>query len=291
MSQSWTRRSDAEKDAEKQELGARVSAFVEELAQRVEAARSQAEVLAFLDFMAHFHTYSANNQILIWLQKPAARRVAGYAAWKSLGRYPKVGTGIKIWAPTLGKALVEGLDGQMQEREVLRGFHLTTVFDVSDTEGKPLPDATHLWVETDACGEELYRALGKAAAVWSIRVEEQELGEMGGASLGGVVAINVQGAMLRKTSALAHELAHELLHQRGSGQGLDRPTRELEAEAAAYVVCAHFGYVVKAAEYIALWQGDAQGIMARLESIRQAASQIIKEVERYVGEQTEPQAA
>ena len=73
-----------------------------------------------------------------------------------------------------------------------------------------------------------------------------------------------------------------MLHQGERGLELDRQTRELEAEAVATVVCAHFGYEVKGAAYIALWKGDSKAILGRLDTIRQTASTIIKEVEGYV---------
>ena len=128
----------------------------------------------------------------------------------------------------------------------------------------------------------MYRGLKAAAEEMGIVVEEAHLGLTGGVSTGGRVAVNADNPLLARTSSLAHELAHELLHQRDLSEAADRQTREVEAEAAAYVVCAHFGYEVKAPQYIALWQGDGEGIVARLETIRRAASDIIRQVEKQL---------
>ena len=279
------KRTRAEIEGEKREKVDTIRGHVERLARLTDEAAAGQEIGGFLRFLGRFHTYSAGNALLIRLQKPEATWVAGYSGWQRLGRWPKKGSGLKIFAPTLkAVAMEEGGDGDKEEQPIsqLCGFHLATVFDVSDTEGEALPPVANYWREEAEEGEGLYRGLQAAAEEMGIVVEETHLGLTGGVSYGGRVAVNVDNPLLARTSSLAHELAHELLHQRDPGEERDRRTREVEAEAAAYVVCAHFGYEVKAPQYIALWQGDAEGIMARLETIRRAASAIIGQVEKQL---------
>jgi hypothetical protein len=201
-----------------------------------------------------------------------------------MGRWPRKGTGIKIFAPSFRR--VGTFKEEDEEKGIfeLCGFHLTTVFDVADTEGEELPPIHQYWVEESEEGEGLYQALWQVALGMDIQVGEAHLGQTGGVSYGGRVAVNADNPLLARTSSLAHEVAHELLHQGGNGQDLDRQTRELEAESVAYVVCAHFGYEVKAPEYIALWHGDSERVLARLESIRKAASTIIQGIEAALQE-------
>lgn len=274
--------------AEKERYTDTVQAYVERLAQLTDEAAASREIGEFLSFLGRFHRYSAANAVLIRAQKPTATWVAGYNAWKRLGRWPRASTGIKIFAPTHRRVGTQ-LDEEGEERPIhqLCGFHLTTVFDVSDTEGEELPPVASYWVEESDEGAGLYGALVHVAEEMGIVVSEDHLGLAGGVSYGGRVEINVDNATLARTSSLAHEIAHELLHQGEENGQLDRRTKELEAEAVAYVVCSHFGHDVKAPQYIALWQGDSEGIMARLESIRRAASRIISEVERHASEDEE----
>jgi antirestriction protein ArdC len=92
---------------------------------------------AMLEVAARFHTYSANNQLLIYLQWPQATRVAGYRAWQRLGRQVRKGErGIQILAPRRRVRAVETEDSDEPERvQVLTGFRVVHVFDVSQTEG------------------------------------------------------------------------------------------------------------------------------------------------------------
>lgn len=275
---TYTKRTREEVQSEKQAYAGVIAARVKRLAQMTDAVAAGEAIQEYLHFMSRFHRYSAHNCVLIMAQKPTATYVAGYQKWKSMGRWPKKGSGIKVFAPSFRR--VETQEEGEPSLHQLCGFHLTTVFDVSDTEGKELPAVSRFWVEDSQEGEWLYGALQSAAGRLGIHVQERNLGRAGGLSRGGAVEINAGNPTLAKASSLVHELAHELLHQQKRSE-IDRQTEELEAEAVAYVVCSHFGLDVKAAEYIALWKGDSQQIMARLESIRRAATIIIQEVEKH----------
>jgi len=288
---AYLKRARDEINEEKRQYADTIKAYVERLAQLTDQAAASHEMGEFLRFLGRFHRYSALNAVLIRTQKPTATWVAGFTAWNRLGRWPRSGTGIKIFAPThrrVGTRLDE--EGEEHPIHQLCGFHLTTVFDVSDTEGEELPPVASYWVEESDEGAGLYAALEHVAEMMGIVVSEEHLGLTGGVSYGGRVEINADNATLARTSSLSHEIAHELLHQDETSQEVDRRTKELEAEAVAFVVCSHFGYQVKAPQYIALWQGDSEAIMARLESIRRAASRIILEVEHYASEDKEKDA-
>ena len=105
-----------------------------------------------------------------------------------------------------------------------------------------------------------------------------------GVSEGGAVRIATNRSTAQQAKALAHELAHELLHRTAAGKlqpELRRRTKELEAEAVAYVVCRHCGLDVelRASRYIALWGGDAKALAASLARISETARVLIEDVE------------
>lgn len=110
-----------------------------DLAKQLEQGKSQS-LMTFLDTLAKFHRYSFGNVLLIGMQSPAATRVAGFNTWKTLGRYVRQGEkGITILAPLIYQSDDQKDDDDQEARE-LRGFKAVTVFDVSQTDGKPLPD-------------------------------------------------------------------------------------------------------------------------------------------------------
>src|SRR6202162_6495822 len=121
-----------------------IAANVKSLIEQLEAGHSDA-LTAYLDAMSRFHTYSFGNILEIARQKPDATRVAGLYAWNQLGRKVKKGErGIRILAPVIGirrkKDEEAERDIRTQNQAVLVGFRAAYVFDVSQTEGKELPE-------------------------------------------------------------------------------------------------------------------------------------------------------
>jgi hypothetical protein len=251
------------------ELTARINNHLKTLAQLTsEAARSEA-MRAYLETCAKFHQYSPGNQMLIAMFNPNASHVAGYKRWLSLKRYVKRGEhGIPILAPCVVKTDPDRDDSP----KTIAYFRIVYVFDVSQTEGEPLPEIE--W-RSPARLAQLDAALTAYAQSLGIKVEIEDTGNAQGYAEKGRIALNPTAG----TKTLIHELAHHLLHIGIEQAPLDRETREIEAEAAAYVVASHFNIPDLASpNYLALCDADEKKISARADRIRQAASQIINAV-------------
>ena len=115
-----------------------------ELVKAVEAGKSQ-KLVAYLKAMGRFHNYSLGNAILIGFQKPEATHVAGFRTWQKFSRYVKKGEhGIAIMAPIVWRRRVMPSDDpdakEDSEEEAALAFKTAYVFDISQTDGKPLPE-------------------------------------------------------------------------------------------------------------------------------------------------------
>ena len=240
----------------------------------------------YLRVMGRFSTYSLRNALLIANQRPGARRVAGFQTWRKLGRWVRKGErGIAILAPMArwpkpcqdparkSSSDIKKAEPGLCDDERLMGFKTAHVFDVSQTDGKPLPGFER--VRGDP--QERLDGLKRFAAGRGIRVEYSDtLGGAEGMSLGGTVRIRRGQSPAEEFSTLAHEVAHELLH-RDNGQAT-KVVRETEAEAVAFVVCEAAGLEngSAASDYIQLYDGKAETLLASLQRIRGAAVAIIE---------------
>lgn len=251
-------------------------------------------LMRYLDFMARFHRYSIGNMLMIMGQRPDAENVAGFRAWKEMGRWVKPGEkGIAIIAPMVVRTKDKDAEEKNPETRHLNGFRVVHVFDVKQTDGKDLPRLSELEGDPgDAHGLllEVYQALGIAV----VR-EELPAGTLG-ASRGGTVVLAMELNPMAEFQILAHELSHELIHQGPEAriQQLSREVIETEAEAVAYVVCKAHGFDALAVsnEYIRLHQGDAKTLEQSFSRIRSTASHILflmseaKEARRCTPEST-----
>lgn len=243
------------------------------LVEAVEQGRSEA-VTAYLETVSKFHNYSLGNQLLIAFQRPDATRVAGFHTWKSLGRFVKKGEkGIAILAPMTFKGKNKGDDGESDNTISYVRFRSVTVFDVSQTDGDPLPE---IGTTKGDPGVNLDR-LKKFITTSGITLEyTDDIRPALGTSSGGRIRIALGLSPAEEFSVLAHETAHELLHH-----GKDRPTsktvRETEAEATAFAICKHIGLETGSAahDYIALYNGDRGALVESLTIIRDTAAKII----------------
>ncbi|MCU1305254.1 MAG: hypothetical protein JWQ87_5538 [Candidatus Sulfotelmatobacter sp.] len=249
------------------------------LVQSLEAGHS--EVLTeYLGAIAKFHTYSFGNIMLIARQKPSATNVAGVRTWNSLGRFVRRGEkGILILAPMVGKKTktLEETTGEGDEKNPqpqLYGFRAVYVFDISQTEGKELPQLTE--VKGDVSG---YRErLVKFVEARSIELcYSDKIGPAKGLSQGGKITLLSGMQPAEEFSVLVHEIGHEMLH-RGERRTLTTKTvRETEAEAVGFVVCQAIGLDTGTAfsDYIALWNGDANLLRESLQAVQQTAAVIL----------------
>ena len=253
---------------------------VEQLAKAVDDVRASELFREYLNTQSRFHRYSWHNAMLIMSQKPNAERVAGFKTWQTMKRHVRKGErGIMIFAPRPFKRTETDDHGNNVERQGVT-FRPVYVFDVSQTDGEPLPEIDVPDVDTAA--DMLLASLGGVASKRGIAINYTDI-ESGayGVSKGGTIDIATGHATGQQAKTLAHELAHEAMHKGEKRQGLTRSAAELEAESVAYVVCKHFGLdtEVRSSAYIALWDGDAKALRESLERIATTARDIIDDVD------------
>lgn len=242
----------------------------------------------YLDCQSRFRQYSFGNTMLILCQRPDATQVASFKTWKELGRFPTKGSGIYIWAPhTKTVEKIDRATGEKREGQEL-GFHMTTVHDVSDTFGDPLPEPVKL-LQGEA-PEGLFGKLTEVAHEIGFRVQvTPEVDGYPGANglcEFGPKLITVAGnrSTLQQVKSLAHEIAHAKLHENTE---LSRGAKELEAESAAYVTCQSLGLSTEdySFGYVAGWAGGdpdktREAIKASGARIHEASRAILDGLER-----------
>jgi len=249
----------------------------DQLVRDIEAGKSE-RLEAYLKAMGRFHRYSLGNAVLIQLQRPDATHVAGFWTWQRLGRRVKKGErGIAIMVPVVYRKEVRQEDDRDMEHETISTFKTAYVFDISQTEGQPLPEFAK--VQGDP-GVYLAR-LEWFIADRGIRLERSaNLRTAEGVSTGGAILVKAHLVAADEFSVLVHELAHEMLHRDPVIRPQDRNVREAEAEAVAYVVCQAIGLDVNTAssDYIQLYNGDKTTLMASLDRIQLTAAKILEAV-------------
>ena len=281
---------------------------------------------AYLTTMSKFHSYSFNNTLLIAMQ--GGQLVAGYNKWRDdFHRNVKKGEkAIKILAPAPFKAKKEvqkldaqgrpvmGKDGkpvtEVQEIQV-PAFKIVSVFDVSQTEGEPLPSigVEELTGSVERYGE-FFKALEQTSPV-PIGFEDIPGGSHGYYHLTEKrIAIQAGMSELQTLKTAIHEIAHSKLHaidpEVPAIEQADRPdsrTREVQAESVAYAVCQHYGLDTSdySFGYVAGWSSgkDLKELKASLETIRATAHELITTIDGHLAQlqkerqaqQEQPQAA
>ena len=267
----------------------------------------------YLKVMSKFHNYSFRNTVLIAMQKPDASLVAGFSAWKNnFERNVMRGQkGIKIIAPSPYKIKQEmqkidphtqkpiiGKDGKpvTEEKEItIPAYKVVSVFDVSQTEGKELPDIAvdELTGDVDRY-KDFFAALEKTSPV-PIAFENIEGGSHGYYHLEDKrIAINEGMSELQTLKTAIHEIAHAKLHDidlnapKDEQPRVDRRTREVEAESVAYTVCQHYGLDTSdySFGYVAGWSSgrELSELKSSLETIRSAAAEIINSIDENLAE-------
>ena len=268
----------------------------------------------YLRVMSKFHNYSFNNTLLIAMQKPDASLIAGFNSWKNqFQRNVKKGEkGIKIIAPSPFKIKQEtekidpqtqkpviGRDGKpvTEEKEItIPAYKVVSVFDVSQTEGKELPD-----IAVDALTgdveqySDFFAALEKTSPV-PIGFEKIEGGAHGYYHLEDKrIALDEGMSELQTLKTAIHEIAHAKLHdidlnapKDEQQPRVDRRTREVEAESVAYTVCQHYGLDTSdySFGYVAGWSSGRElaELKSSLETIRSAAADIINSIDGHIAE-------
>lgn len=252
------------------ELTQLTSTALDTLAAALDHGHSEA-LTALLRAMSRFHRYSLHNTYLIAAQQPNATLVAGFHAWKSMRRFVRRGEqGIAILAPIIRR---RNEPSDEDERAVV-GFRAAYVFDVSQTDGEPLPQVAQ------PTGDPGHALLRVRAAIASRAITLEYADALGGAlgwSSGGRICVLRGLSPASEFVVLAHEFAHELLHH-GEHRPDSRDTRELEAEAVAFVVSSASGLEALSAtvDYVQLYRGDRDALAASLERIQHTAATILR---------------
>ena len=297
----------AENNTEKQ----RVQELTDKLEQGLQDLFNSDSYRNYLSTMSKFHNYSFNNTLLIAMQKPDATLVAGYKAWqKNFERHVNKGEkAIRILAPTpykikeerdkidpVTQELLLDKDGNPQKEEVeitIPAFRAVSVFDVSQTDGKPIPELAAKELLSDVEGyQDMIRAV---EAISPVPIELEEIaGDSKGYYDREAKRIAVQENMSESQTlkTMIHEVAHSKLHSKEVEQDeqmkKDRNTKEVEAESVAYIVCQHFGIDTSdySFEYIAGWSSgrDTKELRASMDTIRRTVSELITGIEEQLQE-------
>ena len=305
--------------AEKQTNKDRMREIVDSIENGIKELFESDKYRQYLSTMSRFHRYSVNNTMLIYMQRPDATHVAGFNKWRNqFGRNVLKGEkGIRIIAPTPYKKKVEEIktdpetnapvldaDGKaiIEEKEIrIPMFKVVSVFDVSQTSGKPLPQ-----LAADLSGnvqqyEVFMEALRRASPV-PMEIKPVARDTDGFFSIK-EQSITIRAGMseVQTVCAAVHEIAHAKLHDyehmtelADDGETIlvpgekSRNTEEVEAESISYAVCQYYG--IETGEnsfgYIATWsQGkELKELRASLETINKTASELITDIDRHFAE-------
>lgn len=285
-----------------------IEAWAKELCEMTDEARASEEFQEWLDVQAKFHDYSHRNTVLIKQQMPEASKVAGYWTWQNeFDRHVKEGeSAIWIWAPIIDQKCPKcgnspsyhesgRVDCSYHEesdpdnwQEGAVGFKPTSVFDISQTEGEPVPE-----LETEAYGDVdgVVDALLEVAKTFDIRVEIVDEKDWTRDSEGfcrrdpmtmdPIVKVRDRENSGTLARVLIHEIVHAELH--GAGENTQKE-REVEADAVAYIVSRYFGIDAEnVANYLAAWDEDApETLQDRLQRISSEAKRLISHTEQQM---------
>lgn len=305
--------------AEKQTSKDRMREIVDSIENGIKELFESDKYRQYLSTMSRFHRYSVNNTMLIYMQRPDATHVAGFNKWRDqFGRNVLKGEkGIRIIAPTPYKKKVEEIktdpetnapvldaDGKaiIEEKEIrIPMFKVVSVFDVSQTAGKPLPQ-----LAADLSGnvqqyEVFMEALRRASPVpMEIKPVVRDTDGFFSAK---AQSITIRAGMseVQTVCAAVHEIAHAKLHDyehmtelADDGETIlvpgekSRNTEEVEAESISYAVCQYYG--IETGEnsfgYIATWSKgkELKELRASLETINKTASELITDIDRHFAE-------
>lgn len=247
----------------------------------------------FMRWVAQLHSrYSFANTALILSAIPHATRCAGYRKWQSLQRQVRYGErGIPILVPLHGQRVeeVDPLTNEPVVRRPVHGFGVGHVWDISQTDGPPIPDFKH------DLGDQMEPFLSAAVALAGERAIEVEfttlMGSANGISEGGKIIINSARPVGIQAQAILHELAHEQMHPREVRGEMVKAVVEGEAEACAWSTLQHFGIdglMNNSALYIRSHKAGTRDILDSLEHITSTAHDLIGGLERHLPPELRP---
>jgi len=242
----------------------------------------------FLLTMSKFHDYSIGNLILIMLQKPDATRVAGYTTWKELDKYVRKGEkGIAILAPCMPPKKTKVVEPEDENDESLVEvtpiyFKVVHVFDISQTDGEPLPEfeVPSLTGEANEKLFDMVTALARSQGLdASFESRPYQDPAIKGTYSGKNIWVRPEESRAQQLKTFLHEVAH--YYSEGVFR-IPRKDAETIAESAAFTVGVHFGFDsgVRSFSYVALWAEDKKVLEANLTAIRKVSTKIIDALEQ-----------
>jgi antirestriction protein ArdC len=285
MSKTATRRKpSARQIAEREE---KLEAMHEALVAKTSALVTSEGWMEYLAFAARFRQYSFNNTLLILCQRPDATRVAAYRKWQEFGRQVKKGEkSIGIFAPSTRKVKTEDkVTGEEKERRILLGFRIVSVFDVSQTEGDPLPeDVTRPVLLDGEAPEGLWESLAEIVTDTGYRIERGDCGGANGFTRpdDSLIRVREDVSDAQAVKTLCHEVAHMLLHTEDKTLCADalshRHVAEVEAESIAHLVAMEHGLATEnyTLPYLAGWSdGKTEVIAATADRVLKCSREIL----------------
>lgn len=282
----------------------RIKEITDELEKGIREVFESGKYEKYLKTMSRFHSYSMNNTLLIYMQKPDATLIAGYRSWqeKFQRNVLKGEKGIRILAPCPVKRIItkdvydsnhlpvldaEGKHLQRLEEITIPAFKPVTVFDVSQTDGEPIPMLAQTLTGDVKDYPFFLEALQKASGS-VIHFEKLPPGMDGFFNLKNkTITIRNDMSEIQTVCAMIHEITHSRLHDRSKiekGAQKDSKTMEVEAESVAYAVCAYYGIETGSNSfgYIASWSKSKElpELKNSLETITRASSELIRDIDK-----------
>lgn len=248
----------------------------------------------YLKFHSSFHKYSLNNTILIYMQQPKASLVTGFKAWQKLGRSVKKGEkAIQILAPSPYETQVEktrqnaqGKDEAYSEKVKRMGFRAVSVFDLSQTDGKELPQLCKRLEGNSQAAEIIYNTISEFS---EFPISIQPIGSGANGFFNrekNVIGIREGLAMDQMAKTLVHEYSHAKLHGKDGQFDLPSNVKEVQVEAVAFMVCEHFGLDSSqySFDYLASWSSSysLDELKSHMNTIMKTAGDIIGRIEDHL---------
>jgi antirestriction protein ArdC len=261
----------------------KVTAVHNQLLEQMEKLVTSEDWTAFLELAARFHSYSSNNCMLIFAQRPDATRVASYTTWQSLGRNVRKGEkGISILAPCRYRVDEKNTSKSADKPDwKVRGFKVAHVFDVSQTEGDALPDGDIAVLLEGSAPMGMWESIRKLIEGDGYSVSRGDCGTANGYTNRTTKQVVIAPQL--SDAAAAKTLVHELAHVRQTSDHYSIASRslcEIEAESVAYVVCNSFGIssAPYSIGYVAGWAGGD------LDVVKRTAAWVVKQAHRIIEE-------
>jgi hypothetical protein len=292
-----------QREAADQNRRQRVEELHELLADRIGSLDNRDEWEQYLRFAQSFHQYSFGNRLLIMVQRPDATTVAGYRAWQAKGYQVRKGEqSISVLGPVTRRVPlldssgnpVMDPDGRPREGREIIGMKPVPVFDISQTDGPPPPEAPKPTLLTGQAPPGLWKSLAEMVALEGYRLDR---GDCGGAN--GVTNFTERTVLVRPdvddaqaVRTLAHELGHVLMADPTDAHGLVdcRGVREVEAESVAFMVTGSHGLDASqyTFNYVAGWATRAADDLTAEQVVRATGQRVIETVDRILAH-TQPQ--